>query len=509
MKTSKAKRTAVRKAADPLTLKTFQQDTVSFCETYKKTFCGLLILHIAGISAIIRANVSYIDDVDRAMLGYRSFGYGRKLANFLAILLHADTSARDISPLTQLLAVCFLSAACCIVIHLLSEKRAFDLWTIIAVLPLGLSPYFLECLSYKFDSPYMALSILVSVFPFLFYKYGLSLYGTISFFGCLYMCLLYQSSSGIYPMLTALLCFRQWNKGRPLKDVLRFCFVSAADYCFALAVFRLLFAPRNTGAYGYVDFAVSFSQFPQNLHTYFSYIQSDFKPWWLVLIALIAVFFVYTAVRDTERKPRALSGVLAAVTLLVMLLLPFGAYSFFEAPLTDPRAMYGFGVFIAFIGVCASGAKRNYPAKLACLCLTWAFFSFAFVYGNALAENQRYLEFRAEAAMMDVCETDVFRSVKKDSEKLRVQCYGEIRRSPLVTRDDDSHDLLVRLVPNIVSYSWWHGQMYLQWYFGVGDYIVMDSSGEDFRDLDLPVLKESFYHTIRGDSEHILIEFKH
>lgn len=516
MKTSKARKKAAAKAQEnvskkeenPLTLKTFQQNTISFCKAYKKTFCVLLILYIIGISAIVRANVSYIDDVDRAVLGYRNFGYGRRLSDFLAILFHADTSVRDISPLTQLLAVCFLSAACCIVIHLLSEKRRFDLWTVIAVLPLGLSPYFLECLSYKFDSPYMALSILVSVLPFLFFEYDLSLYGTISFFSCLYMCLLYQSSSGVYPMLTALLCFHQWNKGRSLKDVLRFCLVSAFNYCFALGVFRLLFAPRNTDASGYVNFSISFKLLPENLRMYFSYIQSDFKPWWLVMAALIAASFVYVAVRDTEKRHRVLSGLLAAVTLLVMLLLSFGLYSFFETPLMEPRAMYGFGVFIAFTGVYASGAKRNYPAKLACLCLSWAFFSFAFVYGNALAENQRYLEFRAEAAMMDVCETDAFRSVKKDSEKLRVQYSGSIRRSPLITRDDDNHDLLVRLVPNIVRGNWWHGQMYLQWYFGVGDYITIDFS-EDFQDLDLPILKDTFYHTIRGDSEHILIEFKH
>lgn len=62
--------------------------------------------------------------------------------------------------------------------------------------------------------------------------------------------------------------------------------------------------------------------------------------------------------------------------------------------------------------------------------------------------------------------------------------------------------------PNIVASDWVHGQIYLRWYFGIGDYIIIDSS-EDFRELDLPVLKDTFYHTIRGDGERILIEFKH
>lgn len=491
-------------APTPSRLTVFQQDARSFWQTYQKTFCALLILHLIGISAILRANVLYIDDVRRVVVGFREFGFGRKLADLLAVLVHADKNIWDISPLTQLLAICFLSAAGCVVIHLLSEKREFDLWTVIAVLPLGLSPYFLECLSYKFDSPYMALSILVSVVPFLFLGYGLPLYGAVSFVGCLSMCMLYQASSGVYPMLTALLCFCQWNRGRSIKDVFRFWLVSASGYCLGLVVFRILFA---TNTYSYVDSSISLGMLPENLSEYFACIRMDFKPWWLMLIALIAAFFVYAAVRDTAVTSPTLSGLLAAVTMLVMLLLSYGAYSVLEKPWTDPRSMYGFGVFIALISVYASGAKRLYPAKLACFCLSWVFFVFAFVYGNALADNQRYLEFRTEAAIRDMCETEVFLASEQSGQKMRVQIKGAIDKSPLLSRTDSGSTLLRRLVPNIVNNDWAHGRVYFQYHYGIGDHVIMDFS-EDFQALDLPVLKDTFYHTVRGDSEHILIEFK-
>lgn len=496
------------KAKKQQRLGAFQQDAVSFWKQTKKTFYTLLILHVIGISAIIRANVSYIDDVGRTAYGYFNFGFGRKLSDFLATLVHTGTGARDISPLTQLLAVCFLSASCCIVIHLLSEKQEYDLWTIIAVLPLGLSPYFLECISYKFDSPYMALSILVSVLPFLFCKYGHLPYAAASVAGCLFMCLLYQPSSGIYPMLTALLCFRQWNKNRPLKEIIRFGLISAFSYCCALVVFRVTLVPVNTAVYSYVDYTVSFNQLPKNLRVYFSYIKSDFKSWWLALVAVIAASFVYAAVRDTVKKPRLLSGLLAAVTLLVMLPLSYGAYSVLEKPWWQPRCMYGFGVFVALIGVYASGAKRVYPAKLACLCLSWAFLVFAFVYGNALAENQRYLEYRVEAAIQDMCETEAFLSMERSGIAPQVQYCGSISWSPVILRIDDNYRLITRLVPNIVNESWAHGKIYVDNYFGLGNYIIMDYS-DDFKSLDLPVLKDTFFHTIRGDGERILIEFRH
>lgn len=309
-------------------------------------------------------------------------------------------------------------------------------------------------------------------------------------------------------MLTALLCFRQWNKGRPLKDVLRFCLVSALSYCLALAIFRLLFASGDPTASGYVNFSISLSQLPKNLRTYFLHIQGDFKPWWLALAALIAASFVYASVRDTARKPRLLSGLLAAAALLAMLLLSFGAYSFFETPLFSPRAMYGFSVFIAFTGVYASSAKQIYSARLACLCLSWAFFVFAFIYGNALAENQRYLEFRVESAIRDISETEACLAWEQGGELPHIQYCGTIDLSPTISRGSDSYGLLSRLIPTVVSGGWAHGKTYVQWYFGLAGHVTVDFA-DDFQDMDLPILKDTLYHTIRGDSEHILIEFKH
>ena len=309
-------------------------------------------------------------------------------------------------------------------------------------------------------------------------------------------------------MLTALLCFHRWNKGRPLKDVIRFCLVSALSYCLALIIFRIWCVPGDGSTYTYVNYTISPSLFFTNLRTYFSVVRTDFKSWWLMLIALIAASFVYVAARDTVIKSRILSFLLAGVTLLFMLLASFGVYSLFATPLVTPRSMYGFGAFIAFTGVYAVGAKRIYPAKLACFLLSWTFFIFAFIYGNALAENQRYLEFRIEAAMRDMSETEACLVLEQNGEMPRVQYCGSIGLSPTISRNSGSYNLLTHLVPNIVSNGWSHGKVYVQWYFGLAGYITVDYA-DDFQDLDLPVLKDTFYHTIRGDNEHILIEFKH
>ena len=73
----------------------------------------------------------------------------------------------------------------------------FTLLNCISVLPVGLSPFFLANFSYRYDSPYMAFSLLVCVIPFLFKEENkhFIISSVISLF---FMCISYQASSGIY-----------------------------------------------------------------------------------------------------------------------------------------------------------------------------------------------------------------------------------------------------------------------------------------------------------------------
>ena len=123
----------------------------------------LSAIYLLAMSAILRANFYYYDDIQRACWGWPEWGFSRHLSNILSKFLHAEAYLSDISPLPQLLAILIISFASVIAVYLITEEKRFSFWHFVAAIPIGLSPYFLECLSYKYDSPYMALSVLFSV----------------------------------------------------------------------------------------------------------------------------------------------------------------------------------------------------------------------------------------------------------------------------------------------------------------------------------------------------------
>lgn len=192
-------------------------------------------------AAILRSGVSYIDDAGRACDGYRGWdNFSRYLSNFLSVFIHTDRYLSDISPLPQLIAVMMVSLSGIIVIYLITGRTSISVWLLAAVLPLGLSPYFLACLSYKFDAPYMALSVLASVAPFLLWKEkGRRLvYAAAAASGILAVCTTYQAALGIFPLIAVFISIKRWNDGDEWRKIVKFLLVSMLAYAAGLAVFR-------------------------------------------------------------------------------------------------------------------------------------------------------------------------------------------------------------------------------------------------------------------------------
>jgi len=140
-----------------------------YIKNEKRAAAILFAVYLVAMIPLLRANYDYIDDSGRKLYGYTGWAaFSRYISEYLSHVLHAGNYLADISPLPQLLAVGLLVAASILLIEQVHREQGIEqisLWDIAAVLPLGLSPYYLECLSYKYDSPYMALSVLASIAP--------------------------------------------------------------------------------------------------------------------------------------------------------------------------------------------------------------------------------------------------------------------------------------------------------------------------------------------------------
>ncbi|MDO4920664.1 MAG: glucosyltransferase domain-containing protein [Phascolarctobacterium sp.] len=471
-----------------------------------RTFFVLLFLYGLSMISIIRANYNYIDDLGRTAFGYRGWaGFSRFISEYLSVFVHTTRELNDISPLPQILAVIIMALASTFLIHIVSSIRGFCYWSIAAVLPLGLSPYFLECLSYKFDSPYMALSVLASIFPLLFMDKGIKIYSTMVILGTLIMCMTYQVSSGIFLLCTMFVVALKWGNGHKFTDCIKSLIISGVNFLIGIIIFRkILMNPVHT--YVSTDIADKNSFFDivsRNIITYFSILEQDSVRLWIILFITICFSFVVSYVINSVR-PKYKTILMASVLLVVGGMFSYGGYIILQKPLFAPRGMYGFGVFVALVGLSAINCwHKNILAKLSCLGLSWALLVFSFTYGNVLAEQKRYTDFRTQLVLSDLSKLPDL----NNAHLRKMQLRGNIGKSPIVNRMAAKYKVLNRLVPKTLGAGWHWSEFYLYHYFSLPGVQQLPGWSKEQPD-NIPVIFDSCYHTIKANDKYILVELK-
>lgn len=461
----------------------------------------LFAIYVVALLPLIRANYSYIDDIGRIARGYDGWdNFSRFLSTFLSHIIHTTDYLSDISPLTQLLAIVFMVIASSIVLHEFSYGKCPSLWSLAALVPLGLNPYFLECLSYKFDSPYMALSILVSVLPLLFRRCQ-PFYFISSVLCSVAMCMTYQASSGVFPMAVILLSFLEWLQGERPDTTFKFIITSAISFLLGILIFKMfIMVPVDD----YVSNGMA-SPFEVVSHyrTYFSLVISDFKTGWLIVSAALAALFVISSVLFGDRGI-VVTAFISAIVLAMLFSLCFGLYPFLSQPSFNPRGMYGFGVCIGLIATAtvALGSER-WIARAIIFVLAWSFISFAATYGNALTLQTDWEDFRREEVLNDLTDLEQFR---EEGTKY-IQIAGSVGRAEPINNIAQGTGILSRLIPVTFREEWVWGYDKLASYYGLEDCIFdLGQAVDDYSDFTL--LHESYYHKIYEQGGHFIIELK-
>ena len=465
----------------------------------------MFIIYLLGVLTIIRANFTYLDDMARVLVGNREWSYmSRYLADFLSIFIHGDTVLKDIAPLPLLISIFILAVSNVLLVYIICNKK-IPIIGLLASIPLGLSPYFLECLSFKFDTPHMALSILAGIVPFLFIVRQKA-FLFVSVLSLLVMCMTYQASSGVYMMIAIMLCFQYWNKKEKTnKEILSFFGVSIFAFCITMLIFRLfLMMPLTEQHFLYVS--NSMHPLPQiisgtmgNIKNYAITINNDFGIIWKIGILLIFLFFIIQSTfRSTQKK--ILSFFISIIFIGLSFFLSFGGYSLLTMPIFYPRALFGFGVFLAILCInVVSGYKTI--SKVIVLALNWCFIVFAFSYGNALADQARYADFRIGILLHDLSTLYPDRNM----EDMSFTIENTIEYTPSINNISKHYPVIERLVPRRLGFNA-HDFIYCFQHFNYAYYKNL-SDKEDISDL--PVVLDSYYHTIKSDEEHVLIILKH
>ena len=472
----------------------------------------MLAVYFLGILTIIRANFLYFDDIARTILGNRGWSvWSRYVSDFLSVFIHADTNLTDISPIPQLFAILILAISSLLLVYIVSNKKITAV-RLLASIPLGLSPFFLECLSYKFDAPYMALSILVSIVPFLFIARKKA-FVFCSVVSLLIMCTTYQVASGIYLLIAFILSFQDWNsRKKSNKEILSFLGTAILTFCFAMVFFRFALM-RNTDEQIF-DYA-SAAMYPLakmipgvlvNIKNYLATINNDLGMIWKVGIGLVLCFFILKSIDLTAHK-KIYSFFVSILFVIVAFILSFGVYSLLEKPLYTPRALFGFGVFLSILCIYIVSDYKKI-AVITVLAINWSFFTFAFSYGNALADQTRYAQFRIGILLQDL------NSLNLQSDENRTMLFkNSIDYAPSVKNIAKHNPIIEKLVPSRLGDFILDGMYCLDYYnnnqYHINYQMVGNKNFIDFNSMTLPVVFDSYYHTIQCDGKYILVTLKH
>ena len=145
----------------------------TFSDAFKTEKTVKYLLIAAGIFlfayySLIRANYEYADDIRRVYAGHKAWvGWSRYISETLAVFLHTNFFINDITPITQFVAIAVLAITSYLLAFIVTEGK-ITLISVIASTCAGITPYFLANFSYKYDCPYMAMSLLFGILPFLF-----------------------------------------------------------------------------------------------------------------------------------------------------------------------------------------------------------------------------------------------------------------------------------------------------------------------------------------------------
>lgn len=478
-----------------------------FLKENGKTILIFFIIYFIALIPLIRANINYNDDLGRVRYGYRDFGFGRHVSNNISILIHGSKNLSDISPFTTILAILIMALVSVLILKILLKNKKIKWYHIVAALPIGMNPYFLQCYSFKFDAPYMALSILFSILPFLFYKEKNKniAYLAITVICTFLMAASYQASAGIFPMITIIIALTMFNDKQDLRKILIFIIKSIIGYIIGLICFKLSMPPStnyylNPSLLGIKDLI---PKSIANYRQFYTLIYSDMKLRWLVYIFFIAAAFLVTQVLQSKQK-KFISLICVLISLLILFLIAFGAYPYLKNPIFQPRAMYGFMVLIALISIKSVDYKNNFIIKVFTICLTYSFFTTSLIYGNAITEQNEYNHFRINLLLNDLNNLDV-----NNDEILKVDLEGSAGNSKKVDYLITKIPILERLLPSTLGDNKNMWQVY-----EIGTYYDMPNiefniwTKNKVSKKEMNLVKKTRFHSIYQKNNYVLIVVK-
>jgi hypothetical protein len=432
--------------------------------TDRSTFVILLSMYFVVLFPILRADRYYNDDLKRALIGRQSWdATGRPLTTLLMRALQCyDHLMVDISPLPQFGAIVILAW-----IGVLIGRR-YDIrspWmAALAAFPLGAQPFFLENLSYKFDSLNMSLAMWFALAPILAVsenRRGWWL-GVLSLFVSLN---LYQAAINAFLVFIVLEVVLAQLKGWTPREVVKQFFFRGLQAGVTMLLYELIVGIHINGWVKQNSEKIhDLQELPligKNFVDFYTYVGSSFDiQWWLYfgpVLAVMALFPIVVGVRYAIKESATQNATVKAIAVLTSFFVPLTALAcalgpllVLVKPLIQPRVLMGVGALLSMALITTHVANKAWRhsekwSLAAGSMLAIGMSVFASAYGNALSEQKNYEERIASRLADDLAELHTMNSVNA------FLLDGTAGYSPVTEHVAEQFPLMRSLIPTYIA----------------------------------------------------------
>ncbi|ELR0680204.1 glucosyltransferase domain-containing protein [Enterobacter hormaechei] len=480
----------------------------------EKLFSRYKIAYIAGlvyILPIIIAGRMFNDDIGRATEGYTKWGVnGRPLSDWIMEGLSFGFPISNLSPFTIIIAL-LITVLCGALLaeHFGVEDKAKRN---ILALSFIISPFYLENLSYQFDSLPMALSLLFASIAFTiqgkFRPLSGCAFGTVLLIGT--MCL-YQPSINIYIILV---CFAAILAGvNSESGILITALYRAISLLVAQVIYSLAIVPTFIEGDYNTNHSIMITEKPDPVGLLFSNIQAFYDRVsnsldttayviavaLVILLSLIWMKSLFTRNTNKNKLNFALDKLTILIALPVIFICIAGPLLLLYKPVTNPRVLLGVNA-IVFIGVfCATYLLSRYWKYLMIVPMVYAF-SLSAVYGNASTMQKRLDEFRAAVIAKDI------NNINRPFKNLVFIGMPEI--SKVSNKYADNFPVIRQLITPSIRENWVFANYFMRQYGIYLNYIHI-SKGRMERDnlCSQSMRLENKDYTIMYNSDTIVVDF--
>ncbi|MBO0474155.1 glucosyltransferase domain-containing protein [Enterococcus ureasiticus] len=469
----------------------------------------IFLIYLLANLAIGIVNFPYLDDVGRQLWGYSKFaeGYSRWGSEILAWVIQGSRHLTDLGLASSIITAIILTTSSSIVVYTLNDKKLEFAPMIVSTI-IGLNPWFLQNISFRFDAPFMAFSILFSVVPFLWWESKKHYFFAASFIGIFLMCNTYQASSGLYILLVLALSFKKILANEKWLTILKQISLSTLAYIVAMLVyvFETKLNPELTSRGGNVAIA-SLKDIPAviviNSKMYLHRIMEQSTRVWIWLFLILLILFIFVHVTTT--KTNLVKNLFFSLVYLVLgSILSYGVFLIFpeKLALAAPRYAYGFSVFVVITLILLLNRMQQQPALritihgfvyLFCFYLL----SFPFIYASSL-----FYQLGAFERQSLVLASDLKNLVHSD--KAKVYSTMLFKESPVFENTAKNYPILKDLVPTNTAF-FWPNQVLFKTYSGM-NFDIQPFNLEDFKqDNHELAISDYYYDVYKKDQDFYII----